>query len=158
MTINRERNSLQCRSIFQRRIQNPVEHLRWSFFVKTVNGQRPLTIFAKKLHRRYSSGFQIRLCNRFLSCDICEIFKSTYFKEQRLLLPLLPFKPKLILFKFIRISFFDKDIYNIGESIVLKMSSFIVIILHASSCSNLTCFFIIIIILSLFFQSFEGFY
>ena len=32
----------------------PVEYLRWSFFAKIVNG---FTIFAKKLHRRCSTGF-----------------------------------------------------------------------------------------------------
>ena len=31
-----------------RPIQNPVEHLRWSAFAKIINGQKPLTAFAKK--------------------------------------------------------------------------------------------------------------
>ena len=37
------------------------EHLRRSFFAKIVNGFYPLTIFAKKLYRRFLTGFQIRL-------------------------------------------------------------------------------------------------
>ena len=43
-------------------IQKPVKHLRLSFFAKTVNVLKPLIIFAKKLHRRCSTGFQMRLC------------------------------------------------------------------------------------------------
>ena len=35
---------------------NPVEHLRWSTFAKIINGQKPLTAFAKKLHRGCSTG------------------------------------------------------------------------------------------------------
>ena len=45
------------------RIKNQVEHLRWSFFVKIVNGFQPLTILAKKtihcyaqLGSKYGSG------------------------------------------------------------------------------------------------------
>ena len=41
----------------QRLIQNPVGHLRWSLFAKIVNGFQLLTIFAKKLHCRCSTGF-----------------------------------------------------------------------------------------------------
>ena len=40
----------------QGRVQNPVEHLRW-----IVKGLVPLTIFVKKLHLRYSTGFWICL-------------------------------------------------------------------------------------------------
>ena len=46
----------------QRRIQNPVKHLRWSFFVKIVNDWKPLTIFPKSsildgwLGSEYTSG------------------------------------------------------------------------------------------------------
>ena len=32
--------------LIQRRIKNPVKHLRWSVFVNTVNGFKPLTVFA----------------------------------------------------------------------------------------------------------------
>ena len=35
--------TLRRKSIF-----NPVEHLRWSFFAKTVNSLKPLNIFAKE--------------------------------------------------------------------------------------------------------------
>ena len=41
----------------QRVIQNQVEHQRWSFFAKFVNGLKPFSIFVKKLHRRCSTGF-----------------------------------------------------------------------------------------------------
>ena len=34
-----------------------VEQLRWNFFAKRVNGFQSITIAAKKLHRRCSSGF-----------------------------------------------------------------------------------------------------
>ena len=34
--------------LFQRRIKKLVEHLQWSFFTKTLNGFKLLTIFAKK--------------------------------------------------------------------------------------------------------------
>ena len=39
-----------------RRIQNPVKHLKWSFFAKIVNGWKPLNIFEKKLHPRCLTG------------------------------------------------------------------------------------------------------
>ena len=32
-------------------------HLGWSLFPKIADGLKPLTIFAKKLHRRWSIGF-----------------------------------------------------------------------------------------------------
>ena len=34
----------------QNHIQNPVRHLRWSFFVKIVNSWKPLTIFVKNFY------------------------------------------------------------------------------------------------------------
>ena len=34
------------------KMQGPGKHLEWSFFAKTVNGLKSLTIFAKKLHYR----------------------------------------------------------------------------------------------------------
>ena len=49
------------RIIGQSRIQNPVKHPRWSFAAKIANGLNTLTISAKKLHRRYSTGFQMSL-------------------------------------------------------------------------------------------------
>ena len=49
--------------ITQRHIYNLIELIRWSFFVKIVNGFQALTNFAKKLHRRCGTGFQIRLCH-----------------------------------------------------------------------------------------------
>ena len=33
-----------------------------SFFVSIMNGLRPLIIFARKLHRRFSTGLKICLC------------------------------------------------------------------------------------------------
>ena len=45
----------------KRRIQNPVKHLRSSFFPKIVSGFQPLTICRKKLYLRCSTGFWIRL-------------------------------------------------------------------------------------------------
>ena len=44
---------------FERRIQNPVEHLRWSFFVKIVTGFQALTTFAK------SSMLDVRLGSEY---------------------------------------------------------------------------------------------
>ena len=41
---------------FRRPIYNQTEHLWWSFYSK------PLSIFTKKIHRRCSLGFYIRLC------------------------------------------------------------------------------------------------
>ena len=35
------------KSLILCRIQNPVEHLRWTFFIETVNSFQRLTIFAK---------------------------------------------------------------------------------------------------------------
>ena len=49
----------------QRLNQNRVEHLQWSFFSKTVNGFQPLNIFAKNLHRRCWTRFQMRLWYSF---------------------------------------------------------------------------------------------
>ena len=40
------------------------QHLRRSFFAKMVNGEKPLTIFAKKLHRRCSTGLKTHQCFR----------------------------------------------------------------------------------------------
>ena len=37
----------------QRRIEDPVEHLRWSFFAIIVNREKPLIVFAKKLYCRW---------------------------------------------------------------------------------------------------------
>ena len=36
-----------------------------AFAGKIVNEWKPLTIFVKKLYRRYSTGFQIRLCVKY---------------------------------------------------------------------------------------------
>ena len=41
----------------QGRIQNPVEHLRLSFFTEIVNLLRPLAIFAEEYHRECLTGF-----------------------------------------------------------------------------------------------------
>ena len=34
-----------------------VEHPRWSFYAEIFNDFKPLTIFANKLQRRFSTGF-----------------------------------------------------------------------------------------------------
>ena len=44
-------------TLSQKPIFNPVEHLRWRFFVKIVNSLKVLSIFAKKLHCRCSTRF-----------------------------------------------------------------------------------------------------
>ena len=44
--------------MFQRRIQNPVEHVRWSFFAKIVNSFQPLTIFVKSSILDVRLGFE----------------------------------------------------------------------------------------------------
>ena len=41
----------------QRRIWNPVEHMRWSYFAEIVNVLRLMAIFAKELHRVTLTGF-----------------------------------------------------------------------------------------------------
>ena len=46
-------------TLSQKPIFNPVEHLRWSFFVKIVNSLKVLSIFAKKLHCRSSMFDQV---------------------------------------------------------------------------------------------------
>ena len=53
--------SLITKGLNQRRIWNPVEHLRCSFFTTIVDGFQPLTIFTKKQHLIYSTRFYIRL-------------------------------------------------------------------------------------------------
>ena len=40
----------------RRDIENPFEHLGWSFFAKIVNGWKLLNIFALKLHRGVPVG------------------------------------------------------------------------------------------------------
>ena len=45
-----------------RRTQNLVKHLRWSFFVKIVNGFKPLIIFTEKLHLWHLTRSWIHLC------------------------------------------------------------------------------------------------
>ena len=37
--------------------KNPVKYLSWSIFVKIVNNFYPVTVFRKKLHHRYLTGF-----------------------------------------------------------------------------------------------------
>ena len=46
---------LEYTSHFQKLTQDPVEHLKWSFFAKIIN------YFSKKLHLRWSIRFSIRL-------------------------------------------------------------------------------------------------
>ena len=40
-----------------KRIKNPVEHLRWSFFAKIVLKAFNCELFLHKLHRRFSTEF-----------------------------------------------------------------------------------------------------
>ena len=57
-------------------IDNSVEHLRWNFFGKTVNGLYPLTIFAKKLHR---SCMTICLFATLINLDFIALFFLSIF-------------------------------------------------------------------------------
>ena len=50
----------------QRRIWNPLKHLRWSFSEKTFNGQKPLNTAAKKIHRRLNTLQLNMVKNTFL--------------------------------------------------------------------------------------------
>ena len=52
--------------IHQRLIQNPVEHIRWSF-LRNSSRLSAVNYFCKKLHVRCSTGFWIRLCTN--SCE-----------------------------------------------------------------------------------------
>ena len=45
-------------NVAKRRIYNSVKQLRWGFFAKIVNWKRPLTIFPKNLHLRFSTQFK----------------------------------------------------------------------------------------------------
>ena len=45
--------TVMSRDVFR----NPIKSLWWNVFAKIVNDFQQLTIFAKKLHRRYSTGF-----------------------------------------------------------------------------------------------------
>ena len=62
--------------LLQRRIQDLVKHLRWSFFVNIINGLKPLTIFTKKLHLRCFTRFCVRLCSEVTS----SIYQTYKFK------------------------------------------------------------------------------
>ena len=62
----------------QRHIYNPVKQLRGSVFAKIVDGYNSLTIFAKKLHRRYSTWFKICLHEHNFTFNI---FRRTKFME-----------------------------------------------------------------------------
>ena len=53
--------------LLQRRIQDLVKHLRWSFFVNIINDLKPLTIFTKKLHLRCFTRFYVHLCSELTS-------------------------------------------------------------------------------------------
>ena len=62
--------------LLQRRIQDLVKHLRWSFFVNIINDLKPLTIFTKKLHLRCFTRFYVRLCSEVTS----SIYQTYKFK------------------------------------------------------------------------------
>ena len=55
--------------------RNQVEHQQWRFFAKIDNGFQALTIFAKKLHRRSSSQFEIRLIDILIN-EIALLIKN----------------------------------------------------------------------------------
>ena len=55
-TLNRDLQDIFWSITKQRCIYNPVKYLQQSFFAK------PLTVYAKKLYRRCSTGFWIRFC------------------------------------------------------------------------------------------------
>ena len=44
-------------AVIQKRIQRPFKYLKMSLFAKMVNVFQPLTIFARKLHRRCLTVF-----------------------------------------------------------------------------------------------------
>ena len=62
--------------VLQRRIQDLVKYLRWSFSVNIINGLKPLTIFTKKLHLRCFTRFCVRLCSEVTS----SIYQTYKFK------------------------------------------------------------------------------
>ena len=62
--------------LLQRRIQDLVKYLRWSFSVNIINGLKPLTIFTKKLHLRYFTRFCVRLFSEVTS----SIYQKYEFK------------------------------------------------------------------------------
>ena len=63
--------------LLQRRIQDLVKYLRWSFSVNIINGFKPLTIFTKKLHLRCFTRFCVRLCSEVTS----SIYQTYKFKD-----------------------------------------------------------------------------
>ena len=46
--VKQEHLNINPSHYYQRRIKNPVKHLRWSFFPKIINGFQPLYFFFKK--------------------------------------------------------------------------------------------------------------
>ena len=58
----------QC--VIQRRIQNPIKHLRWSVFRKELTSLSR-NYFRKTLHFRYLRGLWIRLCHLWHKFSIC---------------------------------------------------------------------------------------
>ena len=64
-----------CSDIVQRRIKNPDKYLRWSYFVKIINGWKPITMFVKSSildvwqGSEYTSVVSLNLLetNRYLS-------------------------------------------------------------------------------------------
>ena len=49
-------------------VESTIEHLRWNFFAKLVNGWNHVTIFAKKFHRRCSN------CSKYASAYVSKKF------------------------------------------------------------------------------------
>ena len=65
------------------RIQNPAEHLRWSFFTGIVKNFQPLTIFAKQTHRKCLTELSISLCNHSSDIYIGYLAVQQNYKKQR---------------------------------------------------------------------------
>ena len=76
------------RNRYQRRIQNPVKHLRWSFLAKIINGFQPLTIFAKSSTldtwqgSEYIFGCGFIICQWYIYSSIVRFFHSIFSKVQ----------------------------------------------------------------------------
>ena len=69
--------------LLQRRIQDLIKYLRWSFFVNITNGLKLLTIFTKILHLRCFTSFCVSLCSKVTNSiyQTCKLeFILTHFE------------------------------------------------------------------------------
>ena len=62
--------------LLQRCIQDPVKHLRWSYFRNIINGFKQLTVFTKKLHLTCFTRFCVCLCSEVTS----SVYQTYKFK------------------------------------------------------------------------------